>query len=265
MSILMTFLEYVSSSSLHEIVPVAFILVAIFTTAWLARPRRTAAGAIRDRHRIRRGPTPLGGNTPAAQLQCSNEDLARLDRAPVHHTRTTFPSQKPSSRNIMNHTFAPSPAPFVNCVDCDATIERLIGNLSGFLYRRRNDPLWTMEFVSSGCRDITGYDPHRFLGNASLAFGELIARSDWRRVNERVRFAIRHRRRATVEYLIRTAHGVWLKVEDRLIPVVNADGKVLAIEGIIDRARCSHATPADLLPFSDDARFGALSHSPSSN
>lgn len=165
----------------------------------------------------------------------------------------------------MNYTFPPPNAPFVKCVDCHATLGRLIGNLSGFLYRRRHDPLWTMDFVSAGCRDITGYDPHRFLGNASLAFGDLIARSDWRRVNERVRLAVQQGQRATVEYLIRTAHGAWLQVEDRLTPVFNAAGKVLAIEGIIDRARCSHPTTGALLPFSDDARIGALCHSPSSN
>src|SRR5688572_31812753 len=37
----------------------------------------------------------------------------------------------------------------------------IFGNLGGFLYRRRLDSNWTMDFVSDGCRDITGYDPHR--------------------------------------------------------------------------------------------------------
>ena len=165
----------------------------------------------------------------------------------------------------MNHTFPPAHAPFVKCLDCHATLVRLIGNLGGFLYRRRHDPRWTMDFVSAGCRDLTGYDPHRFIANASIAFGDLIARSDRKRVNERVRLAVLHRQRATVEYLIRTAHGAWLQVEDRLTPVVNAAGKVIAIEGIIDRARCSHLSIAGPLSVSDEARLDALCHSPSSN
>jgi PAS domain-containing protein len=126
---------------------------------------------------------------------------------------------------------------FLNSIDSEVTLTRLVGNLSGFFYRRRLDPRWTMEFVSAGTRDITGYEPHRFIANASIAFSGLIARSDWARVNERVRLAVRRRQRATVEYLIRTAHGAWLRVEDRFTPVVNDDGEVLAIEGIIDRAR----------------------------
>ena len=165
----------------------------------------------------------------------------------------------------MNYAFPPSDAPFVKFVECHATLARLIGNLSGFLYRRRPDAHWTMEFVSAGCRDITGYDPHRFIANASIAFGDLIARADWKRVNERVRLAALHRQRATAEYLIRTAHGAWVQVEDRFTPIVNAAGEVLAIEGLIDRARCSHSTTGTPLPVSDHARLAALCTSPSSN
>src|SRR5688500_9790462 len=126
---------------------------------------------------------------------------------------------------------------FLSCADCRATLERLVGNISGFVYRRRHDARWTMEFVSAGCRDITGYDPHRFIANQSLAFADLIARPDWSRVNEQVSTAAQHGRRVTLDYLIRAAHGAWVQVEDRLTPVVNAAGKVLAIEGVIDRAR----------------------------
>ncbi len=137
----------------------------------------------------------------------------------------------------MSPTSCLSDTHFLKDADCHAAVLRLIGNISGFVYRRRFDPSWTMEFVSSGCRDVTGYDPHRFIANASIAYGDLIARSDWKRVNERIRLAVRHRQRASVQYLIRTAHGLETLVEDRLTPVVNAAGHVLAIEGIIDRAR----------------------------
>lgn len=165
----------------------------------------------------------------------------------------------------MNFAFPPGTTSFLKYVDCHPTLARLIGNLSGFLYRRRHDARWTMEFISPGCRDVTGYDPHRFIANASIAFGDLIARSDWGRVNERVRDAVRRRQQATVEYVVRSAHGAWVRVEDRFTPVVNAAGKVLAIEGIIDRARCSPTTISSALPHTDDARLFALRHSSSLN
>lgn len=143
----------------------------------------------------------------------------------------------------MNSAPFPSPVRVVETFDCQATLSRLIANVSGFVYRRRPDARWTMEYVSSGFRDVTGYDPHRLIGNASIAFGDLISRADWKRVNERVWLAALQRQRATVDYLIRTAHGAWEQVEDRFTPIVNAAGKVLAIEGIIDRSRCIHASP----------------------
>ena len=126
---------------------------------------------------------------------------------------------------------------FLSCADCRATLERLVGNISGFVYRRRHDARWTMEFVSAGCRNITGYDPHRFIANQSIAFADLIAPLDWSRVNKQVNTAAQNGRRATLDYLIRAAHGAWVQVEDRLTPVMNAAGKLVAIEGIIDLAR----------------------------
>lgn len=161
-------------------------------------------------------------------------------------------------------TFPPTTAPFVKCADCQATLNQLIGNLGGFLYRRRHDRRWTMDFISAGIRGITAYDPHRFLANGSIAFADLIARSDWARVNEAVRTAILQRRRATVEYLIRTAYGAWVQVEDRFTPVVNAAGKLLAIEGIIDRARSDQAL-AWFAPRPGELQLPAPIHSPSLN
>ncbi len=137
----------------------------------------------------------------------------------------------------------PSPFPgssgaFPSGLECAPALSRLIENLSGFVYRRRHDATWTMEFVSDGCRDLTGYDPHRFIANESVAFADLIAPADRARVNALVRSAVRHRSRATIDYFIRAAHGLWLNVEDRFTPVFDAAGRLRAIEGVIDRARC---------------------------
>lgn len=141
-------------------------------------------------------------------------------------------------------------------VDCRATLIRLIGNLSGFVYRRRYDSRWTMEYVSDGCRDITGYDPHRFIANSSLIFGDLIAFIDLERVNERVRLAVQRRQRTSVEYRIRTAYGAWIAVEDRLMPIVDAAGAVLMVEGIIDRAH--HHPALNRLPLGEFAKNAAV-------
>lgn len=141
----------------------------------------------------------------------------------------------------MNFIFATPDSNLANSAGCHATLTRLIGNLRGFVYRRRHDAGWTMDFVSGGIRDITGFEPHRFMANASIAFGDLIAPSDRPSVEERVRLAVLQRNRLSVNYRIRTAHGALVPVEDRLTPVFSTAGQVLAIEGIIDLARFHQA------------------------
>lgn len=113
---------------------------------------------------------------------------------------------------------------------------RLIDNLSGFVYRRKHDGAWTMEFVSRACRDLTGYDPHRFIGNASLAFADLIAPEDRKRAFAAVDAAVSGGRRGRTTYRIRAAHGSMIVVDDRFSPVRAASGETVAIEGVIDRA-----------------------------
>lgn len=150
-----------------------------------------------------------------------------------------------------------SDSPFINSVNCHATLTRLIGNLRGFAYRRRHDARWTMEYVSGGCRDIVGFEPHRFLANASIAFGDLIAPSDRRRVDESVRLAVLHRNRASVSYRLQTAHGALVQVEDRLTPIFNFAGQVLAIEGIIDLVRFNQTATESPRPAPGEAPLAA--------
>ena len=47
----------------------------------------------------------------------------------------------------------------------------LMHNLPGMAYRRRNDELGTMEFVSEGCFDLTGYTPDTLVGEGSRPTG----------------------------------------------------------------------------------------------
>lgn len=113
---------------------------------------------------------------------------------------------------------------------------RLIDNLSGVVYRRKHDVAWTMEFVSRAWRDLTGYDPHRFIGNASVAFADLIAPEDRGRVFAAIDAAVNGGRRGTITYRVRAAHGGMIAVEDRFCPVRAVSGKTVVIEGVIDRA-----------------------------
>ncbi len=54
----------------------------------------------------------------------------------------------------------------------------LIANLPGVAYRCRHDRDWTMEFISDGCLELTGYRSEDFLHNRRLSFNELILPED---------------------------------------------------------------------------------------
>jgi PAS domain S-box-containing protein len=50
----------------------------------------------------------------------------------------------------------------------------LFSNLPGMAYRCKNDKDWTMEMVSDGCLQLTGYKPSDLINNATIAFNDII-------------------------------------------------------------------------------------------
>ena len=53
-------------------------------------------------------------------------------------------------------------------------LSNLMSNLPGMAYRCRFDTEWTMEFVSQGCLELTGYVPEELILNSKISFFELI-------------------------------------------------------------------------------------------
>ncbi len=80
----------------------------------------------------------------------------------------------------------------------------LIGNLPGMAYRCRNDRDWTMEFVSEGCQDLTGYRPDDMVNNKVVSYGSLVHPSDRNDVWKAVQNAIDAASHFETEYRIIT-------------------------------------------------------------
>src|SRR5690606_5194027 len=57
--------------------------------------------------------------------------------------------------------------------ESERKLATLMNNLPGMAYRCRNDRKRTMEFVSDGCLELTGYSPSDLLHNNSIAFADL--------------------------------------------------------------------------------------------
>lgn len=110
----------------------------------------------------------------------------------------------------------------------------LVNDLPGFVYRCRNDPDWTMLFISNGCEAVTGYPPGDLVENAKLAYADLIL-PDYRPVIwQQVQEALAHGTAYEYEYPIAVKsgepdHWVW----ERGRGVFSEEGELLYLEGFI--------------------------------
>lgn len=109
----------------------------------------------------------------------------------------------------------------------------MIGNLPGLVYRCRNDHEWTMEFISEGCREITGYDPDDVMYNKVISYNQIIHPDDQERVWNTVQELVLTGKAYTLEYRIRTADGKIKWVFEKANGIFSPDGGLLHIEGFI--------------------------------
>lgn len=108
----------------------------------------------------------------------------------------------------------------------------LISNLPGMAYRCRNDHDWTMEFVSGGSLELTGYRPEELIGSWKVSYGQLIQPQDRGAVWDEVQTALRESRPFRMSYRIITRLGekwVWEQGQG----VSDSEGRVIALEGFI--------------------------------
>lgn len=111
--------------------------------------------------------------------------------------------------------------------------ETLISNLPGMVYRCRNDRDWTIEYVSDGCLELTGYKPADLILNRHISFNDLIYPDDQEHLREEIQDAIRMKKPFKSSYRIRTASGQekWVWEHGRSVPG-DKPGDI-ALEGFI--------------------------------
>lgn len=109
----------------------------------------------------------------------------------------------------------------------------LMGNLPGMAYRCKNDPDRTMEFVSEGCADLTGYKPADLIRNRTVAYASLIHADDQQQVVEMIRRAVEKEEKYQLIYRIVTAAGSERWVREQGLGVFSENRVLLALEGFI--------------------------------
>ncbi len=117
--------------------------------------------------------------------------------------------------------------------ESERKLATLISNLPGIAYRCRNDAQWTMEFVSQGSQELTGYKAEDLVENKVMDFNSLILPGDRFKIRKEIDIQMARNAHFEVVYRIKKPDNriAWLWERGKGIP--DESGQVTAIEGFI--------------------------------
>lgn len=112
-------------------------------------------------------------------------------------------------------------------------LNSLLNNIPGMVYRCKNDPTWTFEFVSEGCIDVTGYDPKELINNPNLNYNLIIHPEDragvWKSVSHQISLSEEFK----LIYRINDRKGETKLVQEHGRAIFSSTRELLALEGFI--------------------------------
>ena len=189
-------------------------LIAIFISVWIgtrliSRPVRSITAAM--------------GQLAAGNLSTGVGDLNRKDEIGSMARAVEVFRKNATDKRTAEEAFQES----------QRRLTTLMSNLPGMAYRCKNDPEWTMEFVSDGCQSLIGYRPQDLVGNALLSYNEMIYPEDRAMVRDTVQPAVKNKQPFELIYRIITANREEKWVWEQGRGIFGAEGNLLALEGFI--------------------------------
>ena len=113
------------------------------------------------------------------------------------------------------------------------TLATLLGNLAGMAYRRHCDQMWTLEFVSEGCYELTGYTSSDLLEKQTIPFEQLIHPEDRSYVRGELEKALSGGQNFQMTYRILTSDGQEKWVLEKGVRVSSDVEQVAVVEGFL--------------------------------
>jgi PAS domain S-box-containing protein len=113
------------------------------------------------------------------------------------------------------------------------SLTAMINRLPLIVYRARNNKNWSMEYISDGCVELTGYCPQKLVNNAQLSFASLIHPEDSIAVWESVQNALQKRSVFNLNYRLIHADGNIISVTERGQGLYASTDVILGVEGVI--------------------------------
>lgn len=119
-----------------------------------------------------------------------------------------------------------------NLVESERMLSNMMNNLPGLVYRCLNDKVWTMIFMSKGCKDLTGYPSEAFLGDKAITYNDIVYPDDRVHVSKTVDYGLKSGNSFEIKYRIITSEGEIKKVWEKGWGVIDK-GRVFYLEGIV--------------------------------
>jgi PAS domain S-box-containing protein len=126
-------------------------------------------------------------------------------------------------------------------------LSTLMANLPGMAYRCLYDENWTMEFVSEGCKKLTGYEPDDIIYNKQISYNELIYIDDRESVKNDIRNELNKHKHFELQYRIQLANDTIKWVWERGTIVSNGTEGKEVIEGFISDITTMKDAEAELI------------------
>ncbi len=117
--------------------------------------------------------------------------------------------------------------------ESERRLATLMSNLPGMAYKCKNDPDWTMEFISDGCYSLTGYYTEELIDNSKVSYADLIHPEDRQMVWDKVQDAIEMKQPFQLNYRITTASGAEKWVWEQGQAIYGEENDVISLEGFI--------------------------------
>ncbi|MEW5700879.1 MAG: PAS domain S-box protein [Candidatus Zixiibacteriota bacterium] len=184
--------------------------------------------------------SPLFGKT--REVTCRRKDGSEF---PLELTLSVVPLKSKRLITAVVRDITESKRNEATLRESQRALSALMGNLPGMAYRCRNDEHWTMQLVSAGCFELTGYKPWDLVGNRKIAYAKLIHPEDRAGIWEQVQAALQKHVRFQFTYRIITAQGTEKWVWEQGQGIFSPEGELLGLEGFImdttDRVRAEQA------------------------
>ncbi|MCF8405172.1 MAG: PAS domain S-box protein [Bacteroidales bacterium] len=112
-------------------------------------------------------------------------------------------------------------------------LSTLIDNLPGMAYRCKNDKNWSMDYISNGVFEITGYKSNELINNKHISYNDLIVAEDQNYVWDAIQNALKKNESFRLKYRVKTKNNGIKWLWEQGTGVFDAEGKLLALEGFI--------------------------------